>query len=273
MERRRVGMGIRLSVMGLSLLGAAGFSARGQEHRFSNTEIRPASYEARGSRLQAASMTSDSAPDKDSPRAAEARAKLKEILSRAEFREDVGPSSLDRWRARVNRWIVEHILALLRRLHISEKTGNYFAWGVIFLALVILFYVVYRWLAKAGGGTTFIAESEPVASDVRQWLAEALKAAERGDYREAIHCAYWVSVARLEDLRLLARDRARTPRESLRLMEQHPREKGFLQTMTRSFELIWYGYRPASQADWAQTREQLEKMGCLQGSIAPTAPS
>jgi hypothetical protein len=56
-------------------------------------------------------------------------------------------------------------------------------------------------------------------------------------------------------------------------MEHHPRERGFLQVVTHSFELIWYGYRPASQSDWAVAKEQLEKMGCLQASIAPTAQS
>ena len=267
-----MGMWIRLSAMGLALW-AAGLSSFANATEPGNTRAGAVRYESREKHLQLAALRGAPAPPDDSARATEARAKLNEILSRAEFREGTGPSAMDVWRARVNRWIIEHIVALLRRLHIGEKTGNYFAWGVIFLALVVLFYAVYRWLAKAGGTVEFVAEAEPAASDVRQWLAEAMSAADRGNYREAIHCAYWAAVARLEDLRLLTRDRARTPRESLRLMEQHPREKGFLQTLTRSFELIWYGYRPASQADWAQTKEQLERMGCLQGSIAPTAPS
>jgi hypothetical protein len=206
-------------------------------------------------------------------RDAQARAKLNEILNRSEFREATGPSAFELLRARIIRWIFERIIWLLQRMHISAQTGNYFAWGVIFLAVVVLFYAVYRWLLKTTRSTDLVAEAETVASDVRQWLAEALGAAERGDYREAIHCAYWASIARMEDMRLLSRDRARTPRESLQLLEQHPREKGFLQAVTRSFELIWYGYRPASQSDWAAAREQLEKMGCLQASIAPTGQS
>jgi Domain of unknown function (DUF4129) len=272
MEQRRVRMWIRLSAMGLALW-AAGLSTFANATAPRNTRAGAVRYGSREKPLQLVVFAGEPARPDDSPRATEARAKLNEILNRAEFREGTGPSAMDLWRARVNRWIIEHIVALLRRLHISEKTGNYFAWGVIFLALVVLFYAVYRWLAKAAGKVEFVAETEPVASDVRQWLAEAMSAADRGNYREAIHCAYWAAVARLEDMRLLTRDRARTPRESLRLMEQHPREKGFLQTVTSSFELIWYGYRPASQADWAQTKEQLERMGCLQGSIAPTAPS
>jgi Domain of unknown function (DUF4129) len=204
---------------------------------------------------------------------AEAKDKLEAVLNRAEFREASGPSAWDVIRARINRWILEHIIRLLNLLHMSRKTGNAIAWGVLFLAVVLLFYVAYRWLARSSKTAEFRAEVEPRGSDVRHWTQEALAAAERGNFREAIHCAYWASIARLEDVRILPHDRARTPRESLRLLNQHPKEQGVLQIVTRSFELIWYGYRPVSATDWAGTKEQLEKIGCLQGSIAPTAPS
>ena len=84
--------------------------------------------------------------------------------------------------------------------------------------------------------------------------------------------AYWAAVARLEDLRLLARDRARTPRESLRLLERNPKEQGFLRAITGRFELIWYGYHPATAEDWSLAKEQLEKMGCP-SLTAPTGQS
>ncbi|MGB9435625.1 MAG: DUF4129 domain-containing protein [Candidatus Acidiferrum sp.] len=204
---------------------------------------------------------------------AEAELKLKKILDRGEFQAASGPSAWDLMRARINRWIFEHLLKLLRLLHISQKTGNAIAWGIIFLAVVLVFYSLYRWLRKSAKEMSFRAEVEPTASDARHWAQEALTAADRGDFREAIHSAYWASVAHLEDIHLLPRDRARTPRESLRLLDRHPKEQGLLQTLTRSFELIWYGYRPVSAAEWAGTKEQLEKMGCLQASIAPTVPS
>lgn len=257
-------LAIRLSLMGMMLWAAAGFSVCAHESLASNLPRVNSPAESDAAPKPAAS---------DSPRITEAKAKLNEILNRAEFRADTGPSALEMWRARINRWIFEHLIALLRWLHISQKTGNYLAWGLILAAAVVLFYVLYRWLSKNEGKAEFVAPAEPVASDARQWLADAQTAAERGDYREAIHSGYWACVARLEDLRMLARDRARTPRESLRLLEEHPKEKGFLQTVTGSFELIWYGYRPASREDWARTREQLEGMGCLQGSIAPTVSS
>jgi hypothetical protein len=205
--------------------------------------------------------------------AAKAEPKLHNILKRSEFQAASGPSLWDLIRARISRWIFEHLARLLRFLHISEKTGNTIAWSIIFIAVVLVFYVFYRRLARSTKTVGFHAEVEQHRSDARQWLQEALGAAERGNYREAIHCGYWAAVAHLEDHRILPRDRARTPRESLRLLEQHPKEQGLLQSVTLSFELIWYGYRPVSAVEWAGTKEQLEKMGCLQSSTAPTGPS
>jgi hypothetical protein len=204
---------------------------------------------------------------------AESEAKLKKILARSEYQAASGPTPWELLRARISRWIFEHLLRLFRLLNISEKTGNAIAWGVIFLAVVVLFYAVYGWLSKSSKNVSFRAEAEPTKSDARQWVHEALIAADRGDFREAIHCAYWASVARLEDLRILPRDRARTPRESLRLLEHHPREQSGIQAITQKFELIWYGFRPASANDWAGAKEELEKMGCLQDSTAPIVPS
>jgi hypothetical protein len=205
--------------------------------------------------------------------AAQADQKLKKILDRGEFQAAPGPSVWDLMRAKINRWIFEHVIKLLSLLHISQKMGNTIAWSIIFLAVVLVFYFVYEWLSKSAKSADFRAEVEPSVGDARHWVQEAVAAADRGDYREAVHCAYWASVAHLEDLQILPRDRSRTPRESLGLLAQHPREQGVLQTITRSFELIWYGYRPASVTEWAGAKEQLEKMGCLQVSTAPTAPS
>lgn len=202
-----------------------------------------------------------------------ARARLDKILARKEFQGAKGPSEADLLLARINRWIVEKLARLFMRLHISAKTGNVLAWSVIILAFLSLCYMVWRWLS----GKPQIAESVPVAkaapSDARQWVAEALAAADRGDFREAIHCAYWAAVAKLEDMNVLARDRARTARESLRLLEHHPNEERMLRGLTTHFELIWYGYRPVSPNDWSHVKEQLEKMGCLRASTAPTANS
>jgi hypothetical protein len=36
-----------------------------------------------------------------------------------------------------------------------------------------------------------------------------------------------------------------------------------LAQLTRRFELVWYGYRDATAADWDDAAQQLEILGCL----------
>ncbi len=199
---------------------------------------------------------------------------LDKIFQRKEFRGLAGPSELERLMARISQWLLEQVTRILKLFHINAKAGNFLAWTVIGIAFALLCYWIWtrlRTTARVSGEATDAPQLPAMSS--REWLDEALAAAERGDYREAVHCAYWAAVARLEDSGLLARDRARTPRESLRQLASRPSEQKTLRDLTRHFELIWYGYRPASAADWSGARAQLEQMGCLKPSTAPTANS
>ena len=202
-----------------------------------------------------------------------AHTQLDKILSGREFGAAQGPSQLDILKARIARWLSEQIYKLLQRLHLGAKAGNALAWIIVGLAFVALCYWVWKTLSPTTRKRETRAEGAKESDDPREWARDALAAADRGDYREAVHCAYWAAVVHLETLRVLKRDRARTPRESLRLLDPHPNEQNLLREFTRRFELIWYGYRPASASDWSEARSHLEKMGCLTPSTAATANS
>jgi Domain of unknown function (DUF4129) len=202
-----------------------------------------------------------------------AHTQLDKILSGREFGVAQGPSQLDLLKARIARWLSEQIYKLLQRLHLGAKAGNALAWIIVGLAFLALCYWVWKTLSPATRKRETSAEAAKESDDPREWARDALAAADRGDYREAVHCAYWAAVVHLETLGVLKRDRARTPRESLRLLEPHPHEQNLLRDFTRRFELIWYGYRPASVNDWCEARSHLEKMGCLTPSTAATANS
>jgi hypothetical protein len=204
---------------------------------------------------------------------AKAQAALEEILNRKEFRSARGPSATEILMARISRWLFERLAWLFSRLHLSARTGNLLVWSVIALAFLALCYMAWKWLMSWQPAEAVRPAAPTAPSDARQWVREALAAAERGDYRAALHCAYWGAIARLEDLGRLSRDRARTPRESLRLLESQPGDHRLLHALTGIFERVWYGYRAASEADWAGAKELLEKIGCLEASIAPTANS
>jgi Domain of unknown function (DUF4129) len=202
-----------------------------------------------------------------------AHSQLDRILSGREFGAAQGPSQFDILKARIARWISNQIYKILRGLHLGAKAGNALAWIIVGIAFLALGCWVWRTLSPSRGKREIAEEAATESNDPREWARDALAAAERGDYREAVHCAYWAAVVHLETLGVLKRDRARTPRESLRLLEPHPNEQNLLREFTRRFELIWYGYRPASASDWSEAQSHLEKMGCLRPSTAATANS
>jgi Domain of unknown function (DUF4129) len=203
-----------------------------------------------------------------------ARTRLEGILRRREFSRASGPSEAELLQARITRWIEERLLRLLSRLHIGRTAGNVVTWTIVALAFASLCYWVWQNVSRPlRNAAPSVLRGAGAENESRQWAKDAFSAAERGDYREAVHCAYWATIVHLEGLGLLKRDHARTPRESLRLLELHPKERQLLGDFTRHFELIWYGYRPASPEDWTNARMHLEKMGCLTGSTPATANS
>ena len=214
------------------------------------------------------------APSSDRGGSAEqAQARLQGILNRKEFQSARGPSGAEILMNRIALWLFGGLARLFSKLHLNAKAGNVVVWAIIGLAFLALSYIVWKWLSSRQPQETGLPVFSVPASEARQWVQEALDAAERGDYRAALHCAYWGAIARLEDLGRLSRDRARTPRESLRLLEDRPGDHRLLHALTGIFERVWYGYRAASPADWTGAKELLEKIGCLEASIAPTAHS
>ena len=193
-------------------------------------------------------------------------ADLNSILSRPEFRDVRGPSSFDRWKDRFKAWLQEILLRMLRGLfHTAAipSVGKFFIYGLVAMAGLSLCYLVYRnivWGADFAGVTP---KDLPVsAKEWAVWLAEARAQAAQGKWREAIHLAYWAGISFLERQGTWKPDRARTPREYLRLLSGASEHRETLTRLTRIFELAWYAKRDASESAFSQTLEQLEKLGC-----------
>lgn len=204
----------------------------------------------------------------------QSRAQLDRVMSAKEFRGAHGPSWFDVLRNRIYAWIWRQIEKLLDRIGISRSIGNVIAWSLISLAALLLALWAVRFFTRGMAQPEMGLEgaSRP-GRDWRDWLRDARAASERGDYRAAIHAAYWVAVARLEETKLLPQDRSRTPRESLRLIRRESTEYAPLAQLTRRFELVWYGYRPATETDWSEAMQQLETLGCLRSSTPAIAAS
>jgi Domain of unknown function (DUF4129) len=195
-------------------------------------------------------------------RLAQSRSRINAILSTREFRGQQGPTWFDVLRRRVSDWIdrqLERIFGPIRRKNI----GNLIAWVAIGLAGALLLFWTLRFLMRPGHNAEMhLSGATPMGADWRRWLREAREAAGRGDFRAAVHAAYWTAIVRMEETKSLPEDRARTPRESLKLLGSDNSAYAPLAQLTRRFELVWYGYRAATAADWDDAAEQLETLGC-----------
>ncbi len=192
----------------------------------------------------------------------QATSKMAEILARKEFNRVRGPSVLEVWLDRFFSWIG-------RRLGVA-RTGTWniiqvMVYGLAAAALgALLVWTVLRLARPAAsedGGREIIPFS-PSAKGWRTWLSDARACGTKNDWRGAIHLAYWAGISYLEEHGAWKPNRARTPREYLRLLgtwtPQHPP----LLALTRKFEVVWYGDRPASEPDFKEILGELERLGC-----------
>jgi hypothetical protein len=193
-----------------------------------------------------------------------AHGKLSQILSRHEFNKVKGPSAKDALLARIYRWLSR----MLRKLRISS--GSRFDWMQLFIyllvgaAVTLLLIWTIRRLRRPGQELPEreIIPFAPSARSWRTWLAEARSLAAQQDWRNAIHLAYWAGISYLEEHGAWKPNRARTPREYLRLIGTRAAQYPVLAAMTRKLELVWYGYGTARESDFAEALGQLEQLGC-----------
>jgi hypothetical protein len=192
---------------------------------------------------------------------AQARTKLNEILARKEFNKVKGPNFFQIWLDRFFRWLGRNLR--------SPGAGTYSVIQVIVYCLAagalgaLLIWTVMRLARPAGedGGREIVPFS-PSAKGWRAWLAEARAFAAQQDWRNAIHLAYWAGISYLEEHGAWKPNRARTPREYLRLLGARTPQHPPLAALTRKFEVVWYGHRAANEPDFQETLNELERLGC-----------
>ena len=190
------------------------------------------------------------------------RALLTAILDGREFRDAHGPTWADRLRQRVFELIVGLLGPLFGRSTIPT-IGRILVYGLIALAAIVAALAALRFIRRNGAPEP-IRLSAPAASpaDWPLWLSEAQAAAASGRWRDAIHFTYWCSITFLEARRAWRPDRARTPREYLRLLPSSSDDGAALLALTRRFELVWYGHANADAEGFAESIAHLKKLGC-----------
>jgi hypothetical protein len=209
----------------------------------------------------------DGAKEFNAPVDSSARSKLDQILEGREFRGVVKTQSpLEK----IKDWLMARAIRILSKIFrvafTHPQASKIFLWSLIG-TLVIAFcaWIVVLLRGTARDEYTYPRDGDfflPSSKHWQQWLRDARQAADRGEWRNAVHLAYWAGISYLESSGVWKPDRARTPREYLRLLKESNVARPALDALTRRFEFIWYAQQPASSEDFQFSLAQLEKMGC-----------
>jgi Domain of unknown function (DUF4129) len=189
------------------------------------------------------------------------RALAARILAGREFQGVHGPT----WLERIKQRAAELLLKLLPMFGPSAipTIGRVVVNALIGLAVLMLAFWMYRSLRGAAAVDKVLPGPLPASARAwTAWLTDARAAADAGDWREAVHLAYWCGIAFLEEQGAWRPDRARTPREYLRVIPSGSEYVPPLDALTRCCELVWYGTEHADAGTFAQAIAHLKKLGC-----------
>jgi hypothetical protein len=190
------------------------------------------------------------------------RKKLDEILSRHEFHNVQAESWYDRWKTAVQRWL-SHLLERIVFSTAFPLVSQIVIWALLAIAVAVAAYWVIRNYRQSNIYTQFTGFPDAVsAKPWRDWQSEAQAAAAEGRWRDAVHLSYWAGISYLEAQGLWRPDRARTPREYMRLLPAGDAHHDSLRQLTCGFEQVWYGTEPATAEMFAGTSALLEQLGC-----------
>jgi hypothetical protein len=215
---------------------------------------------------EAASLSGQTPASTDS-----ARAKLHAILARSEYAHTRQKSRWEGIRDRIREMFLNALGRILRQVGGQKSLGFVLLWISVCAAAIFIAYFIFRlWFRTARGEEMALESAAVPMRSWQEWVFAAREAAGSGDYRLAIHCAYWAGITRLQDIGALAPDRAKTPRELLRalakskliLPEPLATRQQALFMLTSRLEKVWYGYQIATEADFRDSLTQLETLGC-----------
>lgn len=199
------------------------------------------------------------APDMSSNRGA-----LNGILSRPEFQDVHGPTKLEKLRRKVMVWLNRLLRGTAGHSSFPSISAKA-VWTLAIIAAVVLALWIFKTLQlQAKKETKVLQDAAPPisAKPWMVWLADAQAAAAKQCWRDAVHLSYWAGISFLESRGLWNPDRARTPREYLRLLPFSSEHRDTLSALTGIFEPIWYGSLEAGPETFSESLRHLETLGC-----------
>jgi hypothetical protein len=187
---------------------------------------------------------------------------LSGILARREFRAVHGPTSWDTFKAK----LIELLEKALRPMFGSSAIpaiSKILVWVLIAAAILAMSLWILKIARRSAKLEAIQLESSFVAAKSwTVWIEEARAAAEKSSWRDAVHLTYWAGISFLESHGVWAPDKARTPREYLRLLASPSEYQIPLSALTRQFETIWYGGATAGPDSFSEALSHLGGLGC-----------
>jgi len=192
------------------------------------------------------------------------RGNLNAVLAQREFRRiQQQPNLLQQAAIAVLEWIVEHLSKVAAFGGRNPWIARLLEATAITVPCVLLLWwgmVRMRRQAALPPPAEPVAPSAPSAREWQRWMQEAEAFAQQQRWREAVHHVYWAAISRMEAHGLWPADRARTPREYLALLRAGHSLQADLRGLTRSFERIWYGHRPAEEQQYREARAWMDRL-------------
>ena len=190
--------------------------------------------------------------------------KLKQIFTRKEFRR-VGAQDTD---AIVREQMMKLMIALFSLIAKNPEQAAWFAkiftWSMIALISAFVLWKLYRWVMAPSPIEVprDIIPFAPSHKSWHEWMRDARAALANGELREAVHSSYWAAISHLESSGAWTPDKARTPREYLRLISMSNPARPLLAEISRTFEVVWYGERIPAKEDCEAFLARVEQIAC-----------
>lgn len=196
------------------------------------------------------------------PDLAIARQRADRILGHAEFATVRRDSLWERLLARLALWLDSLFNNVAHFGARSPWIGPVMEWGLVGIALIGLMLWAMRVVRRQRLAVRVEASRrmEPWEEAARNWRELAEQEAAQEDWRDAVHCLYWASIAMLEGRRFWSPNRSRTPREYVRLLEAGSARQRLLRKQTQGFEHVWYGLHDAGRRDYESALELHEEL-------------
>lgn len=201
----------------------------------------------------------------------EASAELQRILAQPEFSRARTETLMSRVQAAIGRLLGKLFEKLFLAIDQHPVGGRILFWMLIVAAVSLAAMWIFRFLASQDRFSSMPATVNlVVVRSWQEWIHMARDAAKRGNFREAIHDAYWAGIVRLQDAEVLPKDRAKTPREYLQYLSEsnvsglmaNPAHRQSLMALTQRLERTWYANQAANIHEYEESLRQLEALGC-----------